>query len=799
MLNLVALLAAELSLKPSQIQAALDLFAEGGTVPFIARYRKERTDSMDEIQLRILSERFAYLTELQERKKSILESIDSQGKLTPELRHKIEESLLKTEIEDLYLPYKPKRRTRATIAREKGLEPFAEWIKAFNQANSQDADLGLEGAKYIDVEKGVKTAEEAIAGASDILAEETADRADLRSYLREFLLKSGLFISHLKDGHPEGTTKFEMYRSYSAKVSSIASHNLLALCRGETEGIVVFELNFDEDVVAQYMEAQVIRTKAVAVRSFYRNMLHDAFTRLMKNSLINEVRNQKKLEADIESIKTFETNLRELLLSAPAGMKPTLAIDPGFRSGCKVSVLDTTGKFLEYQAVFPHTGEGQRRSALITVKKLIEKYNIELIAIGNGTASRETDDFVTEVFTTLETKPVKVMVNESGASIYSASEVAIGEFPDLDITVRGAISIGRRLQDPLAELVKIDPKSIGVGQYQHDVDQKLLKRKLDDTVESCVNYVGVDLNMASKELLTFVSGINATVANNILQYRNENGAFSDRKALLKVPKLGPKAFEQAAGFLRIRDGKNPLDNTAVHPERYKLVEAIAKDLKVSLSETQKIAEQLKANIKNYITETVGEPTLRDIISELEKPGRDPRAQFTYATFREDIKEMKDLQVGMELEGVVTNVANFGAFVDLGVHQDGLIHVSQMADRFISDPNEVVKVGQVVKVRVIEVNMALKRIAISMRGPDSAAPSAGSNSTRDSRDTPKPTLAESPSMGIGNNRPKPQAQVPSKVQPQKQSQSYVSKQPEAQPTSSEPPTLEALKARFNRKA
>jgi protein Tex len=786
MLNLVQLLATELSLKPSQIQAALDLFAEGGTVPFIARYRKERTDSMDEIQLRLLSERFAYLTELQDRKKSILESIDSQGKLTPELRQKIEESLLKTEIEDLYLPYKPKRRTRATIAREKGLEPLAEWIKALNQPNAPEADLGLEAAKYVDLEKGVKTAEEAIAGASDILAEETADRADLRSYLREFLLKSGLFTSHLKDGHPEGTTKFEMYRAYSSKVNAIAPHNLLALFRGETEGIVVFELSFDDEAVAQYLEGQVIRTKGVAVRSFYRNMLQDSFNRLMKTSLITEVRNQKKLEADIESIKTFETNLRELLLSAPAGMKPTLAIDPGFRSGCKVSVLDTTGKFLEYQAVFPHTGDRLRTEAISMVKRLIEKYKIELVAIGNGTASRETDEFVTEVFALLETKPVKVMVNESGASIYSASPVAINEFPDLDITVRGAISIGRRLQDPLAELVKIDPKSIGVGQYQHDVDQKLLKRKLDDTVESCVNYVGVDLNMASKELLTFVSGINATVANNILQYRNENGAFSDRKALLKVPKLGPKAFEQAAGFLRIRDGKNPLDNTAVHPERYKLVEAIAKDLKVSLSETQKIAEQLKVNIKNYITETIGEPTLRDIVSELEKPGRDPRAQFTYATFREDIKEMKDLQVGMELEGVVTNVANFGAFVDLGVHQDGLIHVSQMADRFISDPNEVVKVGQVVKVRVLEVNMSLKRIAISMRAPDGTAPA--SQTTREPRDTPKPSIGNS-------NRPKPQ--TPSKVQPQKQS--YISKQPEAQPTSSEPPTLEALKARFNRKA
>ena len=779
MLNLVQLLADELSLKTSQIQAALDLFAEGATVPFIARYRKERTDSMDEIQLRSLDERFAYLTELQDRKKTILESIESQGKLTDDLKRKIDTTLLKTELEDLYLPYRPKRRTRATIAKERSLEPLADWIKTLNQPNAPTADLTQEATKYIDLEKGVKTAEEALAGASDILAEEIADRAELRSHLREFFLKTGLFISHLKDGHPEGTTKFEMYRKYNAKVSAIAPHNLLAICRGETEGIVVCDFTFENEYVDQYLESNIIRTKNPAVRSFYVFMLKDSFTRLMKTSLITEVRNQKKLEADIESIKTFETNLRELLLSAPAGMKPTLAIDPGFRSGCKVSVLDTTGKFLEYQAVFPHTGDRLRKEAVIMLKKLIEKYKIELIAIGNGTASRETDEFVTEVFALLETTPVKVMVNESGASIYSASDVAINEFPDLDITVRGAISIGRRLQDPLAELVKIDPKSIGVGQYQHDVDQKLLKRKLDDTVESCVNFVGVDLNTASKELLTFVSGINATVANNVVQYRNENGAFLDRKTLLKVAKLGPKAYEQAAGFLRIRDGKNPLDNTAVHPERYKLVEAIAKDLKVSLSETQQIAEQLKATIKNYVTETIGEPTLRDIISELEKPGRDPRAQFTYATFREDIKEMRDLAIGMELEGVVTNVANFGAFVDLGVHQDGLIHVSQMADRFISDPNEVVKVGQVVKVRVIEINLGLKRIALSMRAQGDAP-------TQENR---------SPSTN-----PRPTTQRPSPITPRPKGQSIAlfTPLPEEKPDRSGPASLEDLKARFNRK-
>jgi uncharacterized protein len=435
----------------------------------------------------------------------------------------------------------------------------------------------------------------------------------------------------------------------------------------------------------------------------------------MKTSLITEVRSHNKAVADIESIATFETNLRELLLSAPAGMKPTLAIDPGFRTGCKVSALDETGQFLEYQAIFPHQAAAQRQQAAKIVQHLIEKYKIELIAIGNGTASRETDEFVSEVLAQMERKPIKVMVNESGASIYSASEVAIAEFPDLDITVRGAVSIGRRLQDPLAELVKIDPKSIGVGQYQHDVDQKLLKKKLDETVESCVNYVGVDLNTASKELLTFVSGMTPTVAKNIVNYRNEKGAFKNRRQLLKVPKLGPKAFEQAAGFLRIRGGENPLDNTAVHPESYPVVEAIAKDLDLPLTEITQISAKIKTvNIKKYVTEKVGEPTLRDIISELEKPGRDPRAEFKYATFQAGIKEISDLQVGMELEGIITNVANFGAFVDVGVHQDGLVHVSQLADRFVDDPKQIVKVGQVVKVRVLEVNEKLKRVSLTMK-------------------------------------------------------------------------------------
>jgi protein Tex len=717
-MNIPQLLAQELSLRPIQVEAALALLAEGATVPFIARYRKERTQEMDEIQLRNLFDRFAYLTELVDRKATILESIASQGKLTDALKKQIETCLQKNELEDLYLPYRPKRRTRATIAKERGLEPLAQWLQAQNQsgANVDRAGIEAQAMPYVTGEKGLETAAEALQGASDILAEIVAEQALVRAYLREYLLNHSQITASIKAKHPEGSTKFEMYRSYQTATKSIAAHNLLALYRGETEGIVDFDLAFDEDWVLDYLVKQEVKTKAAAVRDFYRSMLKDAFNRLLKPSLISEVRSHKKQMADLDSIKTFESNLRELLLSAPAGMKPTLAIDPGFRSGCKVSVLDETAKFLEYQAIFPHTGKPDQAKA--TLKQLIKKYNIALIAIGNGTAGRETDEFVGAILAEIpEPKPIKVIVNESGASIYSASDLAIAEFPDLDITVRGAISIGRRLQDPLAELVKIDPKSIGVGQYQHDVDQKLLKKQLDETVESCVNFVGVDLNTASQQLLTFVSGINATVANNIVQYRDENGAFADRKTLLKVPKLGPKAYEQAAGFLRIRGGKNPLDNTAVHPERYALVATIAKDLGVDLNETAEVAQKLQQNLHRYVNEQVGEPTLRDIARELEKPGRDPRAAFQYATFREDIKEMRDLRVGLELEGVVTNVANFGAFVDIGVHQDGLVHVSQLADRFVSDPKEIVKVGQVVKVRVLEVNESLKRISLSMRSAD----------------------------------------------------------------------------------
>ena len=666
------------------------------------------------MQLRDIFERYTYLDELAKRKEKIIEEISSQGKLTPQLEAKVAACLNKTELEDLYLPYKPKRRTRATIAREKGLAPLADWIESNNKPQVSNVSLTSEANKYVDADKGVENAEQASSGAADILAEQIADRAEIRAYLREYLFKQGVFVSQVKGKHPEGSTKYEMYRNYSYGVSRIPPHNILALYRGEAEGILNVDITFDESEVMAYLGRE-IRTKNPGIKAFYHTMLKDAFNRLLKPSLIREVRSDRQAYADVESIQTFEANLRNLLLAPPAGRKPTLAIDPGFRTGCKVVVLSDTGKYLEYRAIFPHSGEGKRKQAAQIVKDFIGKYQIGLIAIGNGTASRETDLFISEVLREVEAKPTKVIVNESGASIYSASDVAREEFPDLDITVRGAISIGRRLQDPLAELVKIDPKSIGVGQYQHDVNQKLLKQKLEESVESCVNYVGVDINTASKELLTFVSGISDTVANNIVAYRNDQGAFNNRKELLKVAKLGKKTYEQAAGFLRIRNGDNPLDNTAVHPESYQVIRQIAKSLNVSLDRITKENDRLKnLDLKQFVTSEVGLPTLTDAIAELEKPGRDPREEFQYASFSEGIAEIEDLSEGMVLEGVVTNVVNFGAFVDVGVHQDGLVHISQLCDRFVSDPNEIVKVGQVVKVRVLEVNPKLKRIGLSIK-------------------------------------------------------------------------------------
>ncbi len=716
MMDIVQLLSDELSLKNVQVQNVLDLMKDGGTVPFIARYRKERTGALNEITLRDLSDRYIYLSELEARKLAILQSIDKQGKLTPELKQKIEACMQKNELEDLYLPYKPKKRTRAAIAKEKGLEPFAKWLQAQNTPRTTEIALETEAQKYLNKEKEVETINDVLQGASDILAEAVAENAELRSFIRNFIFRNGFVTSKVKKQFSAGSTKYENYREFKAPVRTVPAHNVLALIRGEKEGVVSFQVEVDEPVILTFLEGRENHSRAATLREFYHEMLKDSLHRLLKPSLVSEVLKEKKQGSDEESIGTFAANLRELLLSSPAGMKPTMGIDPGFRTGCKVVVIDGTGKFLDHQTIYPHTGDNSRLQAEQTIKQLLQQYQIDLVAIGNGTAGRETDQFIETILNGLEEpKPIKVMVSEAGASIYSASDVAIEEFSNLDVTVRGAISIARRLQDPLAELVKIEPKSIGVGQYQHDVDQKQLKTKLEETVESCVNYVGVDLNTASKQLLSYVAGINTTVAEKVIEYRNTHGAFKSREELLTVPRFGPKTFEQASGFLRIRDGENLLDNTGVHPESYNVVKTIAADLGVSLEELTQMPEQLAAlDLSKYVTDTIGEPTLIDIIEELQKPGRDPRSEFSYATFRSDINTIDDLEKDMMLEGIVTNVTNFGAFVDIGVHQDGLVHISQMANHFVKDPTQVVKVGQIIKVRVIEIDHTLKRIGLSMK-------------------------------------------------------------------------------------
>ncbi len=724
-MNIAPIIAQECNCSDLQINNVLELLQEGATIPFMARYRKEKTGSLDEVQLRDIVNRYHYLTELAKRKETVLEAIATQEKLTPKLQEQITACLDKTVLEDLYAPYKPKRRTRATIAKEKGLEPLAEWLKSSSSNTSKkisQAELEQEARKYLNPELEVNNVDEALQGAADIVAEQISDQSAIRAYLRSYLFKTGVFTSKIKKAHPEGSTKYEMYRNYQYAVRSIPSHNILALFRGEAEKILSLDIEFDLAEVLAELEYRLIETKSAALRALYRGIVADAFNRLLKPSLVREIRSDRKQYADLESIKTFEANLRNLLLAAPAGMQVTMAVDPGFRTGCKVAILGETGQFIAYQAIFPHSGQSKQEQAGETVRKLIKQHGVKLIAIGNGTASRETDRFIADVIKTLEVKPIKVIVNESGASIYSASDLGRLEFPDLDVTVRGAISIGRRLQDPLAELVKIDPKSIGVGQYQHDVDQKLLQQKLAETVESCVNYVGVNLNTASAELLKFVSGISPAIANNIVSYRNQQGKFSDRKELLKVTKLGAKTFEQCAGFLKIRDGKNILDNTAVHPESYAVVKKIAKSSAINLTEFGSASEQSNhnfsqklssINLQQFVTDKIGIPTLQDLLEELKKPGRDPREKFQYAEFAEGINEMRDLKVGMKLEGVVTNVVNFGAFVDIGVHQDGLVHISKLANSFVSDPNQVVKVGGIVKVTVMEINEKLKRIGLSM--------------------------------------------------------------------------------------
>jgi len=715
MINIPNIIAKELEIRISQVDAVIKLKDEGGTVPFISRYRKEITGDLNEIFVRDIFDKYEYYLELEDRKKSILESIASQGKLTPELEKQILECLSKTILEDIYLPYKPKRRTRASIAREKGLAPLAEEIEVANIENDTDFMLKKSAEKYINSELEVNSIEEAISGASDILAEELAETLEIRSWLRDYLTNNGVFTSRFKPEIEVGSTKFENFRDYSVPINKISSHAMLALRRAENEKILTIDVEFDNEYAQFSIARKVLFASNPDIESFYTSMIKDSLSRLLQPSIIGEIRLERKQIADLESVLVFGENLRQALLAPPAGMKPTIGVDPGFRTGCKVVALDETGKFMEYQAIYPHTSSNQVSQARITLLNMIKKYKIELIAIGNGTASRETDAFVSKVIAELNPKPIKVIVNESGASIYSASKTAADEFPDLDLTIRGAISIARRLQDPLAELIKIDPKSIGVGQYQHDVDQKLLKKKLDEAVELCVNYVGVDVNTASKELLSYVAGINQTIAKNIVEFRNKNGKFKSRDEIKKVPRFGDKTFEQAAGFLRVRNGINPLDNTAVHPESYPVVASIAKDLKIDIASiTQNISQVKKVDIHKYQTETFGEFTLRDIIEELEKPGRDPREQFVTAQFMEGVNEITDLKEGMKLDGVVTNITNFGAFVDIGVHQDGLVHISELSNSFVKDATKAVKVGQLVKVVVMEVNIKLKRISLSIK-------------------------------------------------------------------------------------
>ncbi len=681
-------LVAELGIPGGQIAAVAKLLGEGNTIPFIARYRKEVHGNLDEVQISKIQERLGYYAELEDRRATILKTIEEQGKLTDELRAKIEACMQKNALEDLYQPYKPKRRTRAMIAKEKGLEPLAD--KIWDHAPYEGTDEELQGAR-------------------DILAERIADLADVRGLVRDAFAKKAVVTSEVVTPKPAAPTKYEQYYDFQEPIAEIPSHRFLAIRRGQKEGVLWVRLVVDKAPLV----ARIAEIVGAGDDANLHLAVEDAYKRLLAPSCEIDVNVEKKLEADRQAVEVFAENLRHLLLAAPLGEKKVLAIDPGIRTGCKVAMLDATGKFLVNTVIYPmqRTAEAQE-----TLAKIVEHFHPEAVAVGNGTAGRETEAFVRDVLKLIGAKDVMVVsVSESGASVYSASETARAEFPDLDLTVRGAISIGRRLQDPLAELVKIEPKAIGVGQYQHDVHQPLLDAKLDEVVVSCVNRVGVELNTASAPLLTRVSGVGPSLAKRIVAWRDENGAFKSRRDLLKVTGLGAKAFEQCAGFLRIRGAANPLDASAVHPERYALVETMAADLGVGVGELVGNAQLAdKIDVRRYITNDVGEPTLKDIVSELKKPGRDPRAVFEKPAFRDDVTTIDDVQEGMTLEGVVTNVAAFGAFVDIGVHQDGLVHVSELADRFIRDPNEVVKVGDKIKVKVIGVDKARQRISLSAR-------------------------------------------------------------------------------------
>jgi uncharacterized protein len=701
----------ESGLKRFQVENTVSLLREGATVPFIARYRKEQTGEMDEVAIRVIEERFAYFTELEERKRTVLKSIEEQGKLTSELAQRIEVTRQKTELEDLYLPFKPKRRTKAIIAKERGLEPLADLIAA-----QQLTGVTIEEAvhPFVDAEREVPDAAAALEGAGHILAERIAENADYRAFVRRLTWEQGKISARVAVDKKDVVTKYEMYYDYQEKLNEVPSHRMLAMRRGEKEEVLFLSIQAPvEDILAG------LRNRFITGTSIWQELLsrvvEDAYKRLLAPSIEVELRLEAKQRADEAAIKVFADNLRNLLLAPPAGGKRVLGIDPGLRTGCKAAAVEATGRFVDHLTIYPHSGKGKADAARQELLTLVAGNAVEMIAVGNGTAGRETEQFVQDTLTSAGLHLPVVLVSEAGASVYSASDIAREEFPDLDLTVRGAISIARRLQDPLAELVKIDPKSIGVGQYQHDVSQSQLKKSLDAVVESCVNYVGVDLNTASWALLSYVSGLSASLAKAIVLYRDEHGTFATRKALLQVPRFGAKAYEQSAGFLRIREGSNPLDNTAVHPERYALVESMASDLGVSLEKL--VADPAlvsRIDLAGYVTEQVGLPTLRDILEELKKPGRDPRKEFEAAAFRDDIREISDVKEGLVLQGVVTNVTAFGAFVDIGVHQDGLVHVSHLADRFIKDPNEAVSVGQLVKVKVLAVDLERKRISLSMR-------------------------------------------------------------------------------------
>ncbi|HEU5124400.1 MAG TPA: Tex family protein [Verrucomicrobiae bacterium] len=712
-------IAGELKVQPRQVLATARLFAEGATVPFIARYRKEATGSLDEVAITSIRERLLSLAELDQRREAILKSLEERSLLTGELKAAIAKAETVTALEDIYQPYRPKRRTRATIAKEQGLEPLADILFAQQAAT----DPVAEAKAFVNAEKGVASVEAALAGARDILAERISDDARARAQLRELFWKQAVVKSKVISDKQEAGAKFKDYFDWSEPLAKIPSHRMLAIRRGESEGFLMMRINPPEEDAINLLEPIFVLGRNPAADQV-RLAVEDSYKRLLSSAIEVEIRMESKKRADAEAIRVFSENLRELLLASPLGRKNVIAIDPGFRTGCKVVCLDRQGKLLHNDVIYPTASSaGEIREAAEAVLSMIRKFQIEAVAIGNGTASRETETFI-RALKLPSTIPV-VMVNESGASIYSASEVAREEFPNHDVTVRGAVSIGRRLMDPLAELVKLDPKSIGVGQYQHDVDQSALKRSLDDVVMSCVNGVGVELNTASKQLLGYVSGLGPALAASIVAYRNENGPFKSRAELKSVPRLGPKAFEQAAGFLRIRDGEHPLDGSAVHPESYAIVDTMARDLNCSVKDLLRDGGlRQKIQPTKYVTETVGLPTLNDILAELAKPGRDPRQQFEVFAFQSGVEKMEDLKPGMKLPGIVTNVTAFGAFVDIGVHQDGLVHVSQLSDRFVTNPAEVVKVHQKVMVTVTDVDLPRKRIALSMK----AAPQIGAAAT-----------------------------------------------------------------------